>query len=121
MVGRDGERGADGRDGADFSGYEMEWDGDRTLVIRGNGAEIRHKFPIPMDAGYWVDGSTHEKGHIVTNEGNAWIALRDTKAVPRHDNKEDWRLLARKGRDGRDGKDGKPVSDHVKLKVDEHA
>lgn len=44
------------------------------------------------------------KADIVTHNGNAWIALRDTKGKPTVESKEDWRLFARKGRDGMDGK-----------------
>ena len=103
VVGKDGPA---GKDGADFSDCQIEYDGERTITIKGNGGEIIKRLPIPMDKGYWNHGA-HEKGDIVTHDGIAWIALRDTKAKPATDAKEDWRIFARKGRDGRDGKDGK--------------
>jgi hypothetical protein len=105
FVGKDGAPGKDGRDGADFSGVEFDYDGERTLTIRGKGGEIVKRLPIPMDKGYYRDGA-YEKGDVTTHDGIAWIALRDTKAKPSISAKEDWRIFARKGRDGRDGRDG---------------
>jgi hypothetical protein len=55
-----------------------------------------------MDKGYWRQGISAEKADIVTHAGNAWIALRDNSSKPCLENKEDWRLFARKGRDGMD-------------------
>jgi hypothetical protein len=115
VLGRDGAPGRDGKDGADFSKAEIDWEGERTLVIRGEGGEIRKTISVPMDKGYYREGMACEKADVVTHDGNAWIALRDTKAKPCHENKEDWRLFARKGRDGRDGKDGKPPPGPVRL------
>jgi hypothetical protein len=109
-VGRDG---APGKDGADFSGFDVDYDGERTLTIRGKGGEIKKHLPIPLDRGYYRDGMKAEKGDILTHNGDAWIALKDTEAKPCRENSEDWRLLARKGRDGRDFRDApqpKPVS-----------
>lgn len=112
VVGKDG---APGKDGADFSDVEFDWDGERTFIIRGHGKEIRKKVPIVIDRGYWRDGMAAEKGDVMTQDGSAWVALRDTKAKPCRENAEDWRLLARKGRDGRDGRDGKAPPGPVKL------
>lgn len=116
VVGKDGEP---GKDGADFSKAELDWEGERTLVIRGAGGEIRKTLPVPLDAGYWREGMACEKGDIVTHDGSAWIALIPTKAKPSHDAKAEWRLFARKGRDGRDGQDGKPPPGPVSLKKPE--
>ncbi len=89
-----------GKDGADFTDATIEYDGERTLTIRGRGGEITKRLPIPMDRGYYRDGMHCEKGDIVTHDGNAWVAQKDTKARPGQDVKEDWRLMVRKGRDG---------------------
>ena len=72
-------------------------------MIRGKGAEIRKTVPVPLDRGYYRDGMSVEKGDILTHNGSAWIALRDTKSKPCYENKEDWRLFARRGQDGKDG------------------
>lgn len=103
VVGKDGER---GKDGADFTDFEIDYDGERHITIKGRGGDIVKRLPIPLDKGYYRDGMACEKGDIVTQDGTAWIALRDTKAKPTIENKEDWRLFARKGRDGKDGRNG---------------
>ncbi len=72
--------------------------------------------PIPMDKGYWRDGMDCEKADIVTHNGNAWIALADTKLKPCLENKDAWRLFARKGRDGTDNPPRAPsAAQPVKL------
>lgn len=112
FVGKDG---APGKDGADLSEVEFDYDGERTLTIRGRGVEIVKHLPIPMDRGYYRDGMACEKGDIVTHDGIAWIALRDTKATPSIANKDDWRIFARKGRDGKDGRNGIDKTAPVKV------
>lgn len=115
VVGKDG---APGKDGADFSEVTLDYDGERSLIIRGKRGKLVKRMPIPIDAGYWRDGMACEKAWIVTHNGNAWIALRDTSTKPCHENKEDWRLFARGGRDGIDGRNGRDLGppDPVKLK-----
>jgi hypothetical protein len=110
--------GADGRDGADFTEFNIDYDGERKITIKGRGGDITKLVPIPLDRGYWREGMACEKGDILTHDGSAWIALRDTKSKPGIENKEDWRLFARKGRDGErgpKGADGTPAAP-VKLK-----
>ena len=111
--------GRDGKDGADFSGVEFDYDGERTITIKGRGGEITKHVSLPLDRGYWREGMACEKGDIVTESGTAWIALRDTKAKPALENKEDWRIFARKGRDGRDGKNGIDKTAPAKVKADD--
>lgn len=109
-----GAPGKDGKDGADFTDVEFDYDGERTLIIRGKGGEIKKRLPIPIDRGYWREGE-FEKGDIVTEGGTAYIALRTTKVKPSTEAKEDWRILARKGRDGKDGRNGIDKTAPVKL------
>jgi hypothetical protein len=117
VIGHDGAKGADGKDGADFTNVEMDYDGERTLTIRGAGGEIVKRLPIPMDRGYYRAGMACEKGDIVTEAGNAWIALKDTTAKPGHDAKDDWRMFARKGRDGDPGPAGKDYKPPEPVKL----
>jgi hypothetical protein len=107
VIGKDGAPGRDGKDGADFTDAEIDYDGERTIVIRGKGGELKKRLPIPMDKGYWREGMACEKGDIVTHGGNAFIALRDNAAKPCVENSDDWRIFARKGRDGATGPAGK--------------
>jgi hypothetical protein len=111
-----GKNGDPGKDGVDFSNASIDYDGARTLTIRGAGGEIVKRLPIPMDAGYWRDGMSCEKGDIVTHAGNAWIAVAETKAKPCLESKE-WRLFARKGRDGTDGRAGRDLGPAPPVKL----
>lgn len=117
FVGKDGKDGLNGKDGADFTECEIDYDGERTITIRSGAATITKTVPIPLDRGYYREGMASEKGDIVTHDGNAWIAQRDTKTKPCRES-ADWRMLARRGRDGRDGIDAKPAPGPVKLKGD---
>lgn len=107
VIGKDGDPGNDGKDGADFTDVELDYDGERGLIIRGKGGELVKRLPIPIDRGYWREGMKSEKGDVVTQEGSAWIALKDTSAKPCRENADDWRMMARKGRDGPPGPAGK--------------
>jgi hypothetical protein len=89
-----------GRDGADFTEFSVEYDGERTLTIKGKGGDIKKRLPVPVWKGYWRQGMSFEKDDVVTYDGNAWIALKDTSECPGPDKKEDWRLFVRRGRDG---------------------
>lgn len=111
--------GRDGKDGADFTDFDIDYDGDRTITIKGRGGEITKRVPVPLDRGYWREGMACEKGDIVTEGGSAWIARRDTKAKPALEHKDDWRLFARKGRDGRDGRNGVDKTAPAKVKPDD--
>lgn len=111
--------GRDGKDGADFTDFDITYDGDRTITIKGRGGEITKRVPVPLDRGYWREGMACEKGDIVTEGGSAWIARRDTKAKPALEHKDDWRLFARKGRDGRDGRNGVDKTAPAKVKPDD--
>lgn len=113
-----GDDGKPGKDGQDFSEASVDYDGERSLIIRNRtGGEIVKRLPIPMDKGYWREGMSCEKGDIVTDQGNAWIALRDTKAKPSHSAVDDWRLFARKGKDGVDGTNGRNLGPAPPVKL----
>jgi hypothetical protein len=104
IVGKDG---APGRDGSDLTDVDFEYDGERTVSVKHRGTVVRSwRLPVVIDRGYWREGMTCAAGDGVTERGSWWIALRDTTAKPCAENREDWRLGARKGRDGRDGRDG---------------
>lgn len=120
VVGIDGKDGGAGKDGADFSQVEFDYDGERTLTIKGAGGEFTKRLPIPLDRGYYRSGMTMEKGDIVTDAGNAWIALKATSLKPSHDAKEDWRMFARKGKDGEPGKAGAPYVEPTPVKLVTH-
>lgn len=118
-----GKNGDPGKDGADLSTVSIEYDGHRTLSVKPSTGEVakNYKLGIPMDAGYWREGMACEKGDIVTHAGNAWIALADTKSKPSLENKENWRLFARKGRDGADGTNGRNLGPAPPVKLNSDA
>lgn len=116
VVGKDG---TPGKDGADLSDVSIDYDGERAVTIKAKGGEVAKTYtlPVPMDKGYWCDGDSAQKGDIKTHDGNAWIALCDTKAKPSHDTKTEWRLFARKGRDGNDGRPGRDLGPLPAVKL----
>lgn len=114
VVGRDG---APGKDGADFSDATLEYDGERSLTVRGKGGDLVKRMPIPIDRGYWAEGKSAEQGDVFTDGGSVWIALRETKAKPSHENKSDWRLMVRRGRDGIDGRNGRDLGPAPPVKL----
>lgn len=107
----------DGKDGADLTELAIEFDGERTVVVRGKSGDVTKRLAVPLWRGYWSDGVTAEKGDIYTHNGTAYIAVIDGPKVEPGVGKYDheWKVFTRKGRDGRDGS-GVPKSGPVKLK-----
>lgn len=110
VVGKDG---APGRDGADLSDVEFEYDGERGITVKAKGGQVvrRYEMPIVIDKGYWRDGLSAKNGDAYTHDGSLWIALRETSTKPSTGSNSDWRLAVRKGRDGKPGKDGRLIED----------
>jgi hypothetical protein len=95
-----------GRDGMSLESRELRYDcKTHEIVERWSAGETVREFRYPAGgihyAGYWTEGMLVRAHQAVTEGGSLWIALRDTKAKPCHENKEDWRIAARKGRDAR--------------------
>lgn len=111
--------GRDGADGMGFDDMDAVYDGERGVVLRFTRGERKKEFslhlPVIIDRGYWREGFRAKQGDAVTLEGTLWIALRDTSSKPSLENKDDWRIGARKGRDGRNGRDGRDAPGAVKL------
>lgn len=105
VIGKDGRDGADGKDGFSLESFDLEYL-EETHEIRIKAAcadrvkEIRFPAGGIRPAGYWRDGSKAKAGEVFTHDGSAWVAKCDTSAKPDPANKNDWVLLARKGRDG---------------------
>ncbi|MES2625897.1 MAG: hypothetical protein V4628_11515 [Pseudomonadota bacterium] len=112
IVGKDG---SPGKEGADFTELEIDYDGERTITIKSKNGVITKRLPIPMDKGYWSERMACEKADIVTHNGVAFIAKRDTSTEPKTENSEDWRILARKGVDGKHGRNGIDKTTSVKT------
>lgn len=118
VVGKDGQPGRDGYDGADLTDVSMEFDGERTVTVKGRTGEVSKRLPIPLWRGYWTEGVVAESGDILTHNGTAYIAVVDNPkcepGVGKYDH--EWKVFTRKGRDGKDGRNGIDKTAPVKLK-----
>lgn len=123
VIGKDGENGKDGRDGADLTEVGLEFDGERTVTVKGRTGEVSKRLPIPLWRGYWSECVVAERGDILTHNGTAYIAVVDNPkcepGVGKYDH--EWKVFTRKGRDGRDANKPPQASGPVKLKGDDDA
>src|SRR5690606_15057074 len=112
---------APGRDGADLTEIGMDFDGERTVTIKGRTGEVTKRLPVPLWRGYWSPGVVAEKGDILTHNGTAYIAIVDNPkcepGVGKYDH--EWKVFARKGRDGKDGRNGIDKTAPVKVTRDD--
>lgn len=119
VVGENGKDGKDGRDGFGFDDVVARANGDNeiALVFERDGItkEFNIHFPVMVYRGYWREGMKCKAGEVVTNEGTGWVALRDTDKKPGLSVRDDWSILARKGRDGKDGRNGTDKTAPVKT------
>lgn len=104
VVGKDGERGADGFGLDDLT---FEHDGERGLIVRFVRGDLVKRLAITLpgfvDRGVWRAGE-YAKGDVVTWGGSLFIAQKTTTEKP--EDGKDWRLAVKRGRDGKSGKDG---------------
>lgn len=121
-----GPPGKDGKDGADGLGFDdlaVEFDGDRTLMLKFERGTLKKSFPITLPylryQGVFIEGKLYAEGDVVTWAGSTWNANEDTTTKPGEGSKA-WTLCVKRGRDGKDGRDaasalpvvsvGRPVS-----------
>lgn len=105
---RDGEKGADGRDGFGLDDFDVNPGSDgRTVILSFVQGEQRFetelKFPVVIDKGVYKTGNQYEPGDGVTWGGSYWIAQAKTNDKPDGPD-SGWRLAVKKGRDGKDAK-----------------
>lgn len=105
---RDGEKGADGRDGFGFEDLDAcVLNDDRTIELSFRRGEeekcFTFKWPTMIYRGVFKDGEEYQPGDMVTWGGSLWHCDKQTTAKP---GTEDWTLAAKKGRDGKDAKNG---------------
>jgi len=79
----------------------------KRIEILTDGRTIEHikRTPVMIYRGIWKDG-TYERGDVVTWGGSLWHCERATSANPQKAGCDDWKLVAKKGRDGENGKPG---------------
>lgn len=100
-----GERGYDGRDGADgWSPDHVEMTIDDQgqwefkMVTGEKVKSFSGRIPVNVDRGVFSDDATYAKGHMVTYGGDVWVCKEDNPGPPGKDF-AGWRLAVRKGRD----------------------
>jgi hypothetical protein len=98
-----GPAGPPGVDGLGFDDASVEHDGERLITIswaRGDArAERSIKLPAMIYRGVYVQGTTYERGDVVTWAGSLWHANADTTTRP-GDGSPHWTLAVKRGRDG---------------------
>src|SRR5690606_13806038 len=57
----------DGRDGVDLTELSLDYDGERTVTVRGRTGTVTKRVPVPLWRGYWSPGVVAEKGDIFTH------------------------------------------------------
>lgn len=103
---RDGEKGADGKDGFSLEAFDVDRGTDgRTYILKFDGGDTRHEyeltFPVPVYCGVFKEGDDYVPGDMVTWGGSLWHCDAETKDKPGTDA---WTLAVKKGRDGKDAK-----------------
>jgi hypothetical protein len=119
VVGKDGDN---GDNGLSMSEVSRTYDPDTHEVVErwavaDEKKELRYPAGGLRPGGFYRDGMKALPLQVVTHDGCAWVALKETKAKPCHENKDDWQLLVRKGRDG-DSYREKKEPEPVRLKAD---
>lgn len=106
MPGPAGPMGEKGADGAGFSDYTVEYNGERTFthtwVVGGETKSIQVTTPIALYRGVYLDGKIYERGDLVTVNGSIYHCDADTTARPGDGSKE-WTLAVKRGKDDRGG------------------
>lgn len=108
VVGRNGDPGTDGRDGLSMAEVSRTYDPEAHEVIErwlvgAETKELRYPAGGIRPGGFWREGLKCHALQAITHDGALWIAKRDNESKPCLENKDDWQLAARKGRDGKDG------------------
>jgi hypothetical protein len=106
--GKDGQKGQDGADGLGFDDMDVEFDGDRTVLLKFSRGERTKSWPIVLPyqryQGVYLEGKSYASGDVVTWGGSQWHANEDTSMKP-GDGTKAWTLAVKRGRDGKDGRD----------------
>lgn len=103
IVGKDGEQGTpgiNGQDGLGFDDLSVQYDDERTLILKYVKGEYTKEFelklPIPIYKGVYninVDYQLHDQ---VTYDGAIWTAQKSTTSVPGKD--DSWKLSVKSGK-----------------------
>jgi hypothetical protein len=117
VVGKDGQNGIDGKDGAGLTELVRTYDAEKhEIVERWGEKELRYPAGGIRPGDYWREGTKAVAASVWTHAGVAWIAKRDTSDKPSRDS-ADWQIFANKGRDGTDGRAGRDLGPPEPVKL----
>lgn len=104
VVGKDGERGQDGKTFT-LDDFDVEAIDERTIRLGFTGGAEKHTFelafPVLIGRGIWTEGEEYQRGDVVTWGGSAWEAVEPEKGIKPDMSSGGWRILAKRGRDGK--------------------
>jgi len=97
--------GKDGEDGLSLDALDVEYLPDtHEISIKASCAGKTKELCYPaggiQPGGYWRDGTKAKACEAWTLDGQMYVAKRDTSSRPGYENRDDWTLFVRKGRDG---------------------
>lgn len=107
VVGKDGDPGRPGQNGAGIDDFEAKLMPDnRTIAMTFHGKDYDYTaelgFPAMIYRGVFKEGE-YAQGDTVTWGGSLWHCDADKTSEKPGDGSKDWTLCAKKGRDGKDG------------------
>ena len=98
-----GPPGPAGADGLGFDDLAVEYDGERTIVVKWARGDVEReksiKLPAMLYRGVYVPGRLYDRGDVVTWAGSLWHANAETTTRP-GDGAPAWTLAVKRGRDG---------------------
>jgi hypothetical protein len=107
VVGKDGERGQDGRTFT-LDDFDVEAIDERTIRLGFTGGAEKHtfelSFPVLIGRGIWSAEEDYDRGDVTQWGGSAWEAVEPEKGVKPDLSSGGWRILAKRGRDGKAAK-----------------
>lgn len=116
--GKDGLNGKDGVDGLGFDDMDVEFDGDRTVLLKfARGTKTKAwplVFPYLKNQGVYIEGKSYMPGDLATWGGSMWHCNEETSTKP-GDGSKAWTLVVKRGRDGKDGRDAAGPAPMVKV------
>lgn len=117
--GTNGADGAPGKDGLGFDDMSVEFDGDRTLLLKFERGAVKKSFPVVLPfqryQGVFTEGKSYSTGDGVTWGGSEWHCNEPTSTKP-GDGSKAWTLKVKRGRDGKDGLDAPGALPVVKVR-----
>ncbi len=78
----------------------VRWENDGRMALKDRVADLEAA-PIRY-RGVWQNSDEYKRGHVVTDNGSAWHAVKDIEPGERPGVSKSWQLMVKAGRDGKD-------------------